>query len=807
MSTSLAIVAPSSVPFQLGGAENFWWGLHQAFCRYTPFQVELIKLPSPEANFQELVASYKAFSELDLSHFDMVVTSKYPAWMISHRHHILYMQHTLRGLYDTYHFTGLPLTLAEYPEKLNDLMALIRKDNPSRKDLPLAFELVSRALACKSLPSELFAFPGPLIRELVHFFDRLALAPGEVFAYAAIAANVTKREDYFPTGVRPLVLHHPPHTSGFFCEKGSYIFTASRLNGTKRVELIVRAMAYVTAQVTLKISGTGPELERLKELARHDRRIEFLGYVAEDDLAGLYAHALFVPFVPYDEDYGLITIEAMKSGKPVVTTRDAGGVCELVEDGVTGLVVEPDPQALGCAFQKLLDDPVATEAMGRHALARVQEITWEKTVTKLVEHVQQGSITGKKRKILVLSSFPIGKVLFGGQRRLLAFCTSLARRFSVVLVALGGYTQLAREEQQLLPGLKQIVLPWSKQELCECERLHAEFGISLDDIGLMRTCESHTELLQTLRDHADAELIVASHPYLYPALRKALPDHLLLYDAHNVEADLKAQVLGDRAPELVGEVAEVEGACAKASSRITCCSEADGQRLVERYDLKAEALALYPNGCADTTPFTGPEERKMLRKRLGYPETKLCLFLGSEHRPNTEAALQIIAMADALPNVQFLLAGTVSTQRALRTRSLPKNVHLLGLVSEGEKNVLLKAVHLGLNPITSGSGTNLKILEYFACGLESLSTPFGLRGLQGDCLTKAHVAELADFPSAISHILAHPQSAEELADLAHYVQSHYSWQAIMDRLVELVDGILGNACAESNTALSGVERF
>ncbi|MBR3664832.1 MAG: hypothetical protein IKN64_09320, partial [Desulfovibrio sp.] len=237
MSKTIAILAPSSVPFQLGGAEHFWWGLLRAFNAYSSYQTELIKVPAPEATFSELVASYKAFSHMDLSHFDMVVTSKYPAWMVHHRRHILYLQHTLRGLYDTYHFTGLPLTLAEYPEKLRDLMALIRKEKPVREDLACAFELAERAWASKSLPSMLFAFPGPLIRELVHFFDRVALAPGEIFAYAAIAENVTKRAEYFPDGVKPLVLHHPPELSGFFCQKGSYMFTASRLNGTKRVDL------------------------------------------------------------------------------------------------------------------------------------------------------------------------------------------------------------------------------------------------------------------------------------------------------------------------------------------------------------------------------------------------------------------------------------------------------------------------------------------------------------------------------------------------------------------------------------------
>ena len=59
-------------------------------------------------------------------------------------------------------------------------------------------------------------------------------------------------------------------------------------------------------------------------------------------LADLYADALLVPFVPKHEDYGLITIEAFKSGKPVLTCTDSGETLEFVRDGHNGYVVEPN---------------------------------------------------------------------------------------------------------------------------------------------------------------------------------------------------------------------------------------------------------------------------------------------------------------------------------------------------------------------------------------------------------------------------------------------------------------------------------
>ncbi|MBQ7609416.1 MAG: hypothetical protein IJU76_15845 [Desulfovibrionaceae bacterium] len=96
MERTIAIVAPSAVPFQIGGAEKFWLGLHRALASYSGCAVELIKLPCPESTFPEVVQSYKTFSGLDLAHFDMVISSKYPAWMVPHHNHVVYLQHTLR---------------------------------------------------------------------------------------------------------------------------------------------------------------------------------------------------------------------------------------------------------------------------------------------------------------------------------------------------------------------------------------------------------------------------------------------------------------------------------------------------------------------------------------------------------------------------------------------------------------------------------------------------------------------------------------------------------------------------------------
>src|SRR3954471_9016008 len=104
----VAIVAPCPIPYVIGGAENLYRGLQDHINEHTPHQAEIIKLSSRELSFWELLDSYRAFAALDLTGFDVVVSTKYPSWMVDHPRHVVYMLHKLRGLYDTYHFLQMP---------------------------------------------------------------------------------------------------------------------------------------------------------------------------------------------------------------------------------------------------------------------------------------------------------------------------------------------------------------------------------------------------------------------------------------------------------------------------------------------------------------------------------------------------------------------------------------------------------------------------------------------------------------------------------------------------------------------------
>ncbi len=153
------------------------------------------------------------------------------------------------------------------------------------------------------------------------------------------------------------------------------VLFVGRLVYYKGAEYLVRAMADVNAD--LVVVGSGPLEPSLKALARElgaEARIGFLPHIPRDELLQLF-HAcdLFVlPSVAKSEGFGLVLLEAMACGKPLVTTELGTGTSWINQHGETGFVVPPrDPQALAEAIQRLVSDEPLRRRMGQAAYDRV----------------------------------------------------------------------------------------------------------------------------------------------------------------------------------------------------------------------------------------------------------------------------------------------------------------------------------------------------------------------------------------------------------------------------------------------------
>ena len=148
----------------------------------------------------------------------------------------------------------------------------------------------------------------------------------------------------------------------------------------KRLDLTIRAMAETKGSFKHKVAGKGPHLRDLqRQVAEHglSERVEFLGFVSDEEVIDLYAGCFAVVLTPHDEDYGFTTLEAFFAGKPVVTTEDAGGVLEWVQDGVTGTVSPPQPSRIAERLDELAADRDLCERMGNAGRELAQtEVSW-----------------------------------------------------------------------------------------------------------------------------------------------------------------------------------------------------------------------------------------------------------------------------------------------------------------------------------------------------------------------------------------------------------------------------------------------
>ncbi len=118
-----------------------------------------------------------------------------------------------------------------------------------------------------------------------------------------------------------------------------------------------------------------------------------------------------------------------------------------------------------------------------------------------------------------------------------------------------------------------------------------------------------------------------------------------------------------------------------------------------------------------------------------------------------------------------------------------KNVYLLGQVSDEEKKEILKISDIAINPMLSGSGTNIKVLGYLSAGIPTITTPTGARGL--DLIDQKHalICEIEDFPRKIHDLLSDDQLAESLKKNGrNLVEQTYDWESIVHDMAEKIAG-------------------
>lgn len=164
-----------------------------------------------------------------------------------------------------------------------------------------------------------------------------------------------------------------------------YVLSAATLEPRKNLPRLIEAFAGIEGEHELLLVGArGWRTEAIEAtLARHGARVVELGYVADEELAALYAGATAVAYPSLAEGFGLPVLEAMAAGAPVLTS-DRSSMPEVAGDAAV-LVDPEDVGAIGDGLRRLLEDAELREDLRRRGRERAAAFTWERTARLTLE--------------------------------------------------------------------------------------------------------------------------------------------------------------------------------------------------------------------------------------------------------------------------------------------------------------------------------------------------------------------------------------------------------------------------------------
>jgi phosphatidylinositol alpha-mannosyltransferase len=208
-------------------------------------------------------------------------------------------------------------------------------------------------------------------------------------------ASKTIHGDYeiIPNGI-DLSRFSPPDIAPLteFCDGKKNILFVGRLESRKGLIYLLKAYWRIKRRVPnsrLIIVGPGKRLRRKYEkwVAKyHLKDVVFVGFVSQEELPRYYKTAdIFCAPATGRESFGIVLLEAMAMGKPIIASDIEGYRCVLT-NGVEGIMVPPnDDRKFAQALTILLTDPVLCQRMGANGLVKVQEYSWDKVARRILE--------------------------------------------------------------------------------------------------------------------------------------------------------------------------------------------------------------------------------------------------------------------------------------------------------------------------------------------------------------------------------------------------------------------------------------
>lgn len=429
--------------------------------------------------------------------------------------------------------------------------------------------------------------------------------------------------------------------------------------------------------------------------------------------------------------------------------------------GMRGIQAEAGRDYLEAGLEQFADalraaasqpETLAGIAQGGKALA-LGQYTWD-AITGNVMQAINGLVAAKAETsgqyVLALNDYDSFAGIGGGGTRTRGLYAAVSEWCPVVFVSFSDEGRL--EARQHANNITVINVPKTREHLAELQTVNAQFHVSADDIIAGRHCADNPYLAavyRALRQHA--RCIVMEHCYLV-TLPGSWGDRFV-YSSQNHEVELKRRILEwhPLRDALLRDVEYLERFAVECSAATIAVSREDAEGLM-RGKRAAGPVIVVRNGAAVPAQGEAVEQAKMkLCSQIG---ARAAIFLGSAHMPNVEAARFITEqLALQCTDVQFHLLGSVCNA----ITQVPRNVKLWGVVDDETKSAVMQSCTLAINPMLSGSGSNVKLADYIGNGLHVVTTEFGQRGYPVSVREHVDLVPLDGFADAIGRVFDRPE--------------------------------------------------
>lgn len=385
------------------------------------------------------------------------------------------------------------------------------------------------------------------------------------------------------------------------------------------------------------------------------------------------------------------------------------------------------------------------------------------------------SVERRQQRILLLSPYPVFPTSSGGKVRIAQIGRALTEEgFTVVVSSPFKPGQREHFDPSLGLELREFAYPFILPLLLTDRPF--PFG---------HLVSYHPGFAWRLRRFfAEFDIVVFEHSFFAGLINAVGPEQKVVYGSHNVEYDYLAQECPPgRVRELTAKRAyRLEESLCRRADLVVACTSRDAERLCKLYRTPDDKVAVAPNGVKEIAREATPEsKRRFLEQKPELARFERIAFYSGSNVVHNRVAVRWI-LDELAPKLGDRCAMVIHGGAGFEFQDGPRPENVFFESDWDSVDRYAAGGAIGINPMTQGSGMNLKVVNYLAHRMPTVSTPFGARGL-GDLARFVHMRPMEEFAEGI--LAVDPPSPDLIAKLRPFL-----WSNIGARLAERLRALL-----------------